>query len=58
MQPKSFWHNHPSGSLKPSAADTLTNATVKIGKLLDMPVIDDVIITSEGYYSFVNEGAL
>jgi DNA repair protein RadC len=50
-------HNHPSGNLKPSQADI--NLTRKIkdgGSLLDIAVLDHVIVTSEGYYSFADEG--
>ena len=52
-------HNHPSGSLKPSRADE--ELTVKIkeaARFLDMTVLDHIIITSEGYYSFADEGLL
>ncbi len=52
-------HNHPSGNLKPSQADV--NLTRKIkdgGSLLDIAVLDHVIITSESYYSFADEGLL
>jgi DNA repair protein RadC len=52
-------HNHPSGSVKPSRADE--ELTVKIreaARYLDMTVLDHIIITSEGYYSFADEGLL
>lgn len=52
-------HNHPSGSVKPSRADE--ELTVKIreaARYLDMAVLDHIIITSEGYYSFADEGLL
>ena len=52
-------HNHPSGSVKPSRADE--ELTVKIreaARFLDMTVLDHIIITSEGYYSFADEGLL
>lgn len=52
-------HNHPSGNLKPSQADI--NLTKKIkagGELLDIAVLDHVIVTPEGYYSFADEGLL
>ena len=52
-------HNHPSGNLKPSLADI--NLTKKIkagGELLDIAVLDHVIVTPEGYYSFADEGLL
>jgi DNA repair protein RadC len=52
-------HNHPSGNLQPSAADkALTGAMVELGKLLDIRVLNHLIINSESYYSFGNEGML
>lgn len=50
-------HNHPSGSLKPSMADkSLTAKIVEGGKLLDVRVLDHLIISDEGYYSFLDHG--
>lgn len=52
-------HNHPSGSLLPSDADIkLTRQIKAAGELLDIPVVDHLIITGEGYYSFNNGGEL
>ncbi|HET7118069.1 MAG TPA: JAB domain-containing protein [Hanamia sp.] len=52
-------HNHPSGNLKPSRADEeLTRKIKEAGMYLDIKVIDHVIVTSEGYYSFADEGLL
>jgi DNA repair protein RadC len=52
-------HNHPAGSLKPSAADvTLTTEFQQWGELLQIPVLDHIILTSESYLSFGNEGLL
>lgn len=52
-------HNHPSGQLKPSEADkTLTKSLVKAGEMLQISVLDHVILTSSGYYSFADEGQL
>jgi DNA repair protein RadC len=52
-------HNHPSGDLKPSKADEdLTNKIKQAGILLDIKVLDHIIVTSEGYYSFADEGLL
>jgi DNA (cytosine-5)-methyltransferase 1 len=52
-------HNHPSGNLKPSDADTrLTKQLKEAGKLLEISVLDHVIMTSEGYYSFADEGLM
>lgn len=52
-------HNHPSGSLRPSRADE--ELTVKIreaARFLDIQVLDHIIISAEGYYSFADEGLL
>ena len=50
-------HNHPSGNTKPSEVDkTITDKLVAAGKLLDIKVLDHIIITSEGYLSFSDEG--
>ncbi len=52
-------HNHPSGNLQPSAADIqLTKKIKEGGSLLDIAVLDHIILTSEGYYSFADEGLL
>jgi DNA repair protein RadC len=50
-------HNHPSGSLKPSQLDIeLTKKIVAAGRVLDINVLDHLIITNQGYYSFADEG--
>lgn len=52
-------HNHPSGILAPSEPDLIqTRKLEEAGKLLDLPIIDHLIISSEGYYSFADEGLL
>jgi len=52
-------HNHPSGNLKPSQADeALTQKIKEAAKYHDIKVLDHVIITSESYYSFAEEGLL
>lgn len=52
-------HNHPSGNLKPSEADLkLTKKLKDAGALLDIPVLDHLIFTDHGYYSFADEGIL
>lgn len=52
-------HNHPSGNLAASQADKeITAKAVQAGKLLDIPVLDHLIISSEGYMSFADEGLL
>lgn len=52
-------HNHPSGNLTPSEADIhLTRMLKEAGTLLDLPVLDHLIISSEGFYSFADEGLI
>ena len=52
-------HNHPSGSLQPSQADIdLTRRLRKAGELLDLPLLDHLIVSERGYYSFADEGML
>ncbi|PRY53380.1 DNA repair protein RadC [Arcticibacter pallidicorallinus] len=52
-------HNHPSGNLKPSQVDIqLTKKLVEAGKFLDLGIVDHLIIGSEGYLSFADEGLL
>lgn len=54
-----FVHNHPSGNLTPSAADDqLTQRLRKAAELLDIRVLDHIIITSQGYYSYNDNGRL
>ena len=50
-------HTHPSGSISPSDADIkITNTLVKIGKFLDIPVIDHLIVGGESVYSLMENG--
>ena len=52
-------HNHPSGNLEPSDADKqITMKLRDAGKILDIPVLDHVILTSETYFSFADEGLI
>ena len=52
-------HNHPSGSVRPSSADeSLTLKIKEVGKIHDIKLLDHLIITSEGYYSFADEGII
>lgn len=51
--------NHPSSNLKPSRADEeLTQKIKNAGKFLDIALLDHIILTSEGYFSFADEGLL
>lgn len=52
-------HNHPSGNTTPSVQDLdLTKKLVAGGKLLEISVLDHLILTTEEYYSFADEGAM
>ena len=52
-------HNHPSGNRNPSAADIqLTKKLKEAGNFLDLPILDHLIFTESGYYSFADEGIL
>jgi DNA repair protein RadC len=52
-------HNHPSGNLTPSQADIdLTRKIKEGGKLLEIQLLDHLIITKTGYYSFADESMI
>jgi DNA repair protein RadC len=52
-------HNHPSGGLKPSEQDlNLTKRVCQVGRMLNMDVLDHLIISDLGYFSFADEGLL
>lgn len=50
-------HNHPSGNLQPSKADQeITQKIKNAASYLDIKVLDHLILSEEGYYSFADEG--
>ncbi len=52
-------HNHPSGNMQPSKADHELTSKIKLAaEYLDIQVLDHLIITQQGYFSFANEGIL
>lgn len=52
-------HNHPSGSMKPSKQDMdITKQVKEAARLMRITVIDHLILTDAGYYSFSDEGQL
>jgi DNA repair protein RadC len=52
-------HNHPSGKLTPSDADILITKSIKKGsEILDINLLDHLIITKDGFYSFSDNGKL
>ncbi len=52
-------HNHPSGNLKPSNSDIrLTKKIVAVGKIMEVPVLDHIIVGDNDYFSFADEGLI
>jgi DNA repair protein RadC len=52
-------HNHPSGNLKPSKQDEdITHKIREAAKYFDIVIIDHIIVSDEGYFSFADEGLL
>lgn len=52
-------HNHPSGSVAPSEEDVaMTDKLVKAGRLLGLQILDHVIVSAEGSFSFLDEGLM
>lgn len=50
-------HNHPSGDLRPSQADLeITRKLKDCLNMFDIKMLDHIIITETGYYSFADEG--
>jgi len=54
-----LFHNHPSGNLQPSKADEeLTTKIALAAKLFDIRILDHIIVSAEGYFSFADEGLI
>ena len=52
-------HNHPSGNLKPSKADTdITTKLVELGTLMEISIFDHIIIHNNNFLSMADEGYL
>jgi len=52
-------HNHPSGQLFPSDEDRrITVRLLQAGELLGIPILDHVIFTTKGHYSFKEHGEI
>lgn len=52
-------HNHPSGNRRPSREDDmLTERLKKAGELLFITLVDHIIVTTDGYYSYNDEGRI
>ena len=54
-----FAHNHPSGDLKPSNSDLkIHEQLAEAGKILGIRILDHLIVTRKGYYSFQEAGLI
>ena len=52
-------HNHPSGNLSPSKEDLqITQQLKEAGETLGIPVLDHIIFSQKGHYSFLEQGEL
>lgn len=52
-------HNHPSGNLKPSRADEeLTKKIKEAAGYFDIKIVDHIIVSEDGFYSFADDGIL
>lgn len=52
-------HNHPSGEMKPSEEDKrLTKKLIDGARILDLVIVDHIIVTSNGYFSFADNGLM
>lgn len=52
-------HNHPSGSLSASRDDCdITMRLVHAGEVVGIQVLDHIIVSKSGFYSFTNEGVM
>jgi DNA repair protein RadC len=52
-------HNHPSGNLHPSQSDKeLTRKIIEAARYFDIQILDHIIVSDDGYFSFADEGLL
>lgn len=52
-------HTHPSGNLQPSRVDeALTVKLKEAARIMDIALLDHLILSTESYYSFADEGFL
>jgi DNA repair protein RadC len=52
-------HNHPSGKVEPSAEDKEVTKRIKdAGAVMGIPLLDHIIVTKSGYYSFLEQGVV
>lgn len=54
-----FAHNHPSGNLRPSKQDIqITEHMQEVLEMVDVKLLEHIIITKDGYFSFLQEGLI
>lgn len=54
-----LFHNHPSGQLRPSPQDiNITKKLTEACRWMDISLLDHIIVTGEGYFSFADEGMI
>jgi len=54
-----LYHNHPSGYFLPSLADEQLTAKIKEAtRYFDIRLLDHIIVSDEGYFSFADQGLL
>jgi DNA repair protein RadC len=54
-----FVHNHPSGNIEPGKEDiSITNKLIEVGKLVGINVIEHIIVSKDGYFSFNEKGMI
>lgn len=54
-----FAHNHPSGNLRPSRKDIeITEHMQEFLDMIDVKLLEHIIITKDGYFSFLEEGLI
>jgi DNA repair protein RadC len=52
-------HNHPSGNTEPSPDDReITDILKKAGKILGIELLDHLIFSETGFYSFLEKGEI
>ena len=52
-------HNHPSGNINPSESDNkITQKIKQSGNIMDIQLLDHLIITTDEYYSFADNGLI
>ena len=52
-------HNHPSGDPTPSKEDIeVTARMVQVGRVMDIPVLDHIILGNDNYISLKEKGVI